>query len=155
MSPMAGASNVSASFSPNCSIWVEKVMESEGALLGKEVIPVMSNTTHTDVAPAISSSQKTVTRPGRRRLDNAREDTPGSYKDGAPVHIRLGVLCIGSIALGSANAEIYAAIGLEFKAASPLAYTKLVTIANGAANSGYVPNDAPSAHTPSTCSAPV
>ena len=40
------------------------------------------------------------------------------------------------------NAEIYTAIGLKLKAASPLANTLLVTPANGMANSGYVPNDA-------------
>jgi neutral ceramidase len=57
------------------------------------------------------------------------------------VHIRLGLLRIGNIALCSANAEIYTAIGLKLKAASPLADTLLVTVANGMANSGYVPDD--------------
>ena len=121
---------------------LEKVMESEGVLLGEEVIRVMSNTTRLEAAPAIHGAQTTITCPGRRRLDNAREGTPGRYEDGEPVNIRLGVIRIGNIALASVDAEIYSAIGLQFKAASPLANTMLVTLANGMANSGYVPNDA-------------
>lgn len=121
---------------------MEKVMESEGVLLGEEVIRVLSNIQRMDPAPAISAVQTTATCPGRKRLDNAREGTPGSYEDGDPVHIRLGVLRIGNIALTTANAEIYTAIGMKLKAASPVANTLFVTIANGMANSGYVPNDA-------------
>lgn len=121
---------------------MEKVMESEGVLLGEEVIRVMTRTRRMDPAPAILAAQTTLTCPGRRRLDNAREGTPGEYEDGEPVHIRLGLLRIGNIALCSANAEIYTAIGLKLKAASPLANTLLVTPANGRANSGYVPDDA-------------
>jgi neutral ceramidase len=120
---------------------LEKVMESEGVLLGEEVIRVMTNTTRLDPAPAISGAQASVTCPGRKRLDTAREGTPGSYEDGEPVIFRLGVIRIGNIAVASANAEIYSAIGVKFKAASPLANTMFVTIANGRANSGYVPND--------------
>ena len=127
---------------PQAIDMMEKVMESEGVLLGEEVIRVMTNTKRMDPAPAISAAQTTITCPGRKRLDNAREGTPGTYEDGDPVHIRLGLLRIGSIALTSANAEIYTAIGLKLKAASPLANTLLVTLANGMANSGYVPNDA-------------
>jgi hypothetical protein len=57
------------------------------------------------------------------------------------VNIRLGMLRIGDVALGSVDAEIYSPIGLKFKERSPLADTMLVTLANGAANSGYIPND--------------
>lgn len=121
---------------------LEKVMESEGVLLGEEVIRVMTNTTRMDGSPAIGGAQNVITCPGRKRLDSAREGTPGRYEDGDPVHIRLGLIRIGNIAVASANAEIYSAIGLKLKAASPLANTMFVTIANGRANSGYVPNDA-------------
>jgi neutral ceramidase len=121
---------------------MEKVMESEGVLLGEEVIRVMTNARRLDPATKIFAAQTTLTCPGRKRLDTAREGTPGQYEDGEPVHIRLGLLRIGDIALGSANAEIYSAIGLKLKAASPLSDTLLVTIANGMSNSGYVPNDA-------------
>jgi neutral ceramidase len=128
--------------SPQAIDAMEKVMESEGVLLGEEVIRVMTNIKRMDSAPAISAAQTTITCPGRKRLDSAREGAPGKYEDGDDVHIRLGLLRIGNIALSSANAEIYAAIGMKLKAASPLANTMLVTIANGMANSGYVPNDA-------------
>jgi len=121
---------------------LEKVMESEGVLLGEEVIRILSNTKRLNPAPAISGAQEIITCPGRRRLDTAREGTPGQYEDSDPVQIRLGVLRIGNVAVASVNAEIYSAIGAKFKAASPLANTMLVTIANGMANSGYVPNDA-------------
>jgi neutral ceramidase len=121
---------------------LEEVMQSEGVLLGEEVIRVMTNTRRMDPAPALSAAQTTLTCPGRKRLDSAREGTPGEYEDGDPVHFRLGLLRIGDIALCSVNAEIYTVIGQKLKAASPLAHTLLVTIANGRANSGYVPNDA-------------
>ena len=121
---------------------MEKVMESEGVLLGEEVIRVMTNTQRMDPAPTISAAQTTITCPGRKRLDDTREGAAGKYEDGDPVHIRLGLLRIGNVALGSANAEIYSGIGLKLKAASPLANTLLVTLANGRANSGYVPTDA-------------
>lgn len=120
---------------------MEQVMESEGVLLGEEAIRVMSNIQRVDAAPAIFAAQKTITCPGRNRLDNAREGTPGKYEDGAPVQFRLGLIRIGNIALTSVNAEIFTAIGQKLKAASPLADTLLVTLANGRANSGYVPND--------------
>ena len=54
--------------------------------------------------------------PPRRRPSRARgagasttagEGTPGQYEDGDPVHIRLGCCASATIAIGSANAEIY------------------------------------------------
>ena len=127
---------------PHVTDVLEKVMESEGVLLGEAVIRVMTNTTRLDPAPAIYAAQNTVTCPGRRRLDNAREGTPGSYEDGDPVNIRLGVLRIGNVALTTVNAEVYSAIAQRLKANSPIANTMMVTSANGSANSGYIPNDA-------------
>lgn len=41
-----------------------------------------------------------------------REGAPGKYEDSPnPVHIKIGALRIGDIALGSANAELYNMIG--------------------------------------------
>jgi hypothetical protein len=108
-------------------------VQSEGVLLGEEVIRVMTNTRRMDPAPALSAAQTTLTCPGRKRLDSAREGTPGEYEDGDPVRFRLGLLRIGDIALCSVNAEIYTAIGQKLKADSPLSDTLLVTIANGRA----------------------
>jgi neutral ceramidase len=121
---------------------LEVVMQSEGVLLGEEVIRVMTNTTRMDPNPVISAGQDMTECPGRHRLDNVREGTPGSYEDGDPVHIRLGVLRIGDVALASVDAEIYSAIGKRLKEQSPMTNTVMVTLANGMANSGYIPDDA-------------
>jgi hypothetical protein len=121
---------------------LERVMDSEGVLLGEEVIRVMTNTRQMYAAARISAVQNTITCPGRRRTDSGREGAPGTYVDGDPVNIRLGVLRIGDVALASVNAEIYSTIGREFKERSPAANTLVVTLANGMANSGYIPNDA-------------
>jgi neutral ceramidase len=120
---------------------LERVMDSEGVLLGEEVIRVMTNIKRLDASPSIAAEQKTVTCPGRKRTDTGREGKPGAYVDGDPVEIRLGALRIGNIALTSVDAEIYSAIGLRLKRESPMANTVLVTLANGRADSGYIPND--------------
>jgi neutral/alkaline ceramidase-like enzyme len=120
---------------------LERVMDSEGILLGEEVIRVMTNIKRLDASPTITAAQKTVTCPGRKRTDTAREGTPGTYEDGDPVNIRLGAMRIGNIALTSVDAEIYTPIAQRLKRESPMANTFMVTLANGAANSGYIPND--------------
>jgi neutral ceramidase len=120
---------------------LERWIESQGHVLGEEVIRVMTNTTHLDAGPRIRAAQKMVTCPGRRRTDTGREGSPGTYVDGDPVNLRLGVLSIGSTALTSVNAEIYSRIAQRLKAESPLANTVMVTLANGSAGSGYVPDD--------------
>jgi neutral ceramidase len=121
---------------------LERVMDSEGVLLGDEVIRVMTNIPRLDSTPSIAGEQKTVSCPGRKRTDEGREGKPGTYVDGDPVEIRLGALRIGNIALTSVDAEIYTAIGLRLKRESPMANTVVVTLANGRADSGYIPNDA-------------
>lgn len=101
---------------PKIADILERVIDSEGLLLGEEVIRVMSNTTRLDASPSIEAAQRTVTCPGRHRTDTAREGTPGSYEDGDPVNIRLGALRIGNVALTSVNAEIYTPIAQRLKA---------------------------------------
>lgn len=120
---------------------LERVMDSEGVLLGEEVIRVATNINRLETSPSMNAAQKTVTCPGRKRTDTAREGTPGSYEDGDPVNIRLGVLRIGNIALASVDAEIYSEIAKRLKRESPDADTVVVTLADGMANSGYIPND--------------
>lgn len=127
---------------PNVRDTLERVMDSEGVLLGEEVIRVMTDSTRMQDSPRIAAAQSMITCPGRKRTDNAREGTPGSYVDGDPVNIRLGVLRIGDIALTSVDAEVYSAIAKRLKRESPDANTVMVTLANGMANSGYIPNDA-------------
>ena len=121
---------------------LERVMESEGVLLGEEVIRVMSNTKRMESSPAIVADQNVVTCPGRHRTDTAREGTPGTYTAGDAVNIRLGALRIGNVVLTSVDAEIYSTIARRLKEQSPMANTVVVTLANGTANSGYIPNNA-------------
>ena len=120
---------------------LERVMDSEGVLLGEEVIRVMTNIKRLEASPSIAGEQRTVTCLGRKRTDTGREGTPGSYVDGDPVDIRLGALRIGDIALTSVDAELYSPIAQRLKRESPMANTVMVTLANGMANSGYIPND--------------
>jgi len=126
---------------PKVADTLERWMESEGVLLGEEAIRVMTNTrTAGDVV--IWAAQKGLTCPGRARTNTGREGSPGTYSDSDPVNIRLGVLGIGDTGLASVNAEIYNLIGQHAKKQSPIANTMLVTLANGRANSGYIPDDA-------------
>ena len=117
-------------------------MDSEGVLLGEEVIRVISNIKRVDATASISAEQKVVMCPGRKRTDTAREGMPGMYEEGDTVNIRLGVLRIGNIALASVDGEVYSEIAKRLKRESPMANTVMVTLANGMANSGYIPNDA-------------
>jgi len=120
---------------------LERVMDAEGVLLGEEAIRIMTSTTRMSTNPAIAADQKMITCPGRKRTDNVREGSPGTYEEGESVNIRLGVLRIGDVALAGVDAEIYSPIALRLKKESPLANTVMVTLANGRANSGYIPND--------------
>jgi neutral ceramidase len=126
---------------PKVADVLERVMDSEGILLGEEVIRVMTNIKQLHATPTIAAAQKTVTCPGRKRTDSGREGIAGTYEDGDPVNIRLGVLRIANIELTSVDAEIYSPIAQRLKRESPMANTFMVTLANGAANSGYIPND--------------
>jgi NADH:ubiquinone oxidoreductase subunit F (NADH-binding) len=95
---------------------------------------------------AIWGAQKTISCPGRQRTNAGREGEPGTYKDSDPVNIRLGMIGIGDIALTAVNAEIYTLISQRLKKNSPMANTIVVTLANGRANSGYIPDDASFGH---------
>jgi hypothetical protein len=122
---------------------LERWMESEGQLLGEEVIRVMTHTRRMAGNVRLWGAQETLTCPARQRTNTSREGSPGTYEDGGdPVSIRLGVLGIGHTALTTVNGEVYSAIAQRLKRQSPLTDTVMVTLANGRANSGYIPNDA-------------
>ena len=124
----------------------ERWIESEGQLLGEEVIRVMTNIRTRSGDVAIWGAQETISCPGRQRTSTGREGEPGTYKDSDPVNIRLGMVGIGDIALTTVNAEIYTMISQRMKQHSAMANTVLVTLANGRANSGYIPDDASFGH---------
>ena len=125
-----------------------RFIESEGAILGEEVIRVMTWDTDTTTEARIGGLSKTVICPGRKRTNGdkmdplTREGIAGVYVDGPPVHIPVGVLCIGTVALVPIGEETYDQIGQEAKAAAPLKNTVLITLADERANSAYIPDDA-------------
>lgn len=122
--------------------WVDTM----GRVMAEEVVRVMDKA-KTDATKKSSSDVriwgggKTVTCPGRTRTNTGREGAPGTYVDGEPVNLHVGVLTIGTTALASVNAEIYTTIAQRVKKASPFTDTVVVTLANGFAGAGYVPSD--------------
>jgi neutral ceramidase len=112
-----------------------------GQLLGEEVLRVMKLPQKSDSVVRIISAHQTVTCPGRKRTNVGREGAPGTYVEGEPVHIKLCLLKVGDIALAAVNAEVYNIIAQRLKHDSPNSHTIFVSITNGAANSGYIPND--------------
>jgi Neutral/alkaline non-lysosomal ceramidase, N-terminal len=136
--PMAG--------DPKVIELLKRWMESTGMVLGEEVIRVMTDTTRVSGEVRIAGAQKVASCPGRMRTDKGREGLPGTYKDADPVQIRLGMLGIGDVAITSVNAEVYNLISQRMKKQSPMANTMMVTLANGRAESGYIPDDASFSH---------
>jgi neutral ceramidase len=120
---------------------LDKWVDAMGRVMGEEVLRVMDTTKKTSTDVKIWGGKKTVTCPGRTRTDTRREGAAGTYTDGEPVNINVGLLTIGNTALTTVNAEIYTPIALEIKKASPIGNTEVITVANGTANSGYVPTD--------------
>jgi neutral ceramidase len=144
--PLRDAPEKGVAMDPIVRERLERWMESEGAVLGEEVIRVMTNSTRIERNVRIAGSQTEVSCPGRTRTDQGREGMAGAYADGPPVPIRLGMLGIGDVALTSVNAEVYNLISQRMKKQSPMAYTVMVTLANGRAPSGYIPDDASFSH---------
>ncbi len=131
---------------PKVADRLKRWMESQGAVLAEEVIRVMTDTTRLSSTAKIWGAQKFATCPGRTRTNTGREGMAGTYEEGPPVNIRIGVLGIGDVALTSVNAEVYNLIAQRTKKASPLANTMMVTLANGRAGSGYIPDDESYSH---------
>jgi len=116
-------------------------VDSTGNLLGEEVIRILDTSKKTSSDVRLWAGEKTITCPGRTRTNTGREGAPGTYVDGEPVNIRVGLLTIGTTALATVNAEVYTQIALRLKKESPIANTVIVTQSNGRANSGYIPTD--------------
>ncbi len=105
-------------------------------LMREEIKPVDS--------AAIWGGQERFSCPGRERLDAAnpaRENVFPGYKDGAEINFKVGLLRIGDINLVTLNGEAYSRIGLKLKESAPANKTIMVTLANGAASSGYIYSD--------------
>ncbi|MCI1778579.1 MAG: neutral/alkaline non-lysosomal ceramidase N-terminal domain-containing protein [Bacteroidales bacterium] len=115
---------------------------SMGQLLGEEVMHTMREMNRFENNITIKSANKILTIPGRIQENKGRAGYKGAYKNGPEVHLKLCLLEIDDIALAGINAEIFNEIAIRLKNESPFARTMMVTLTNGTANSGYVPNDA-------------
>jgi neutral ceramidase len=119
-----------------------QMLASMGQFLGEEVMHVMRGIERPATAAAIHGSFTTVRCPGRERTNQGRAGFEGTYKEGPSVDIRLGLLRLGDIAIGAVNAEVFSPIALRLKRESPYKATMMATLTNGAARSGYIPDDA-------------
>ena len=124
----------------------KSMITSMGQMLGEEVLRVTRDAKpgHTD--GAIYGASKTVQCPGRIRTDTGRGGYAGTYKDGPPVTLRLGLLMLDDVAIGAVDGEVYNEIAQRLKRESPYAHTMLATLTDGMANSGYIPDDASFGH---------
>jgi neutral ceramidase len=119
-----------------------QMVQSMGQFLGEEVLYVMRGMTRKETAMPIEGLVSTVTCPGRERTNQGRAGFEGTYKEGAPVEIRLGLLRVGDVMIGAVNAEVFTTVAQRLKRESPYKATMLATLTNGSARSGYIPDDA-------------
>ena len=121
----------------------KRMILSMGQFLGEEVLHVSRASLERPIVEArIEGAQKSVTCPGRKRLDKGRAGYPGVYEDADPVAIRLSLLAIGDTMIGGVDGEVFTLIAQRFKRESPYKHTMMTTLTNGMARSGYIPNDA-------------
>src|SRR5690242_16894591 len=73
----------------------KQMIQSMGQFLGEEVLHVMRTMERTESKVQIYGGQKTISCPGRQRLDQGRAGSPGTYKDADPVELKLSLLRIG------------------------------------------------------------
>jgi hypothetical protein len=115
-----------------------------GQMLATTAVRVMrEDIKPVDTAP-IWAAQERFSCAGRERLDAAnpaRENVFPGYKDGAEVNFKLGLLRIGDINFVTVNGEVYSQIAMKLKVQAPAHKMMMVTLANGAANSGYIYSD--------------
>jgi hypothetical protein len=119
----------------------KQINASLGLMLGEEVRRVMRGTERFAPAATLAGVQKTISCPGRERTNDGRAGFEGSYKDAAPVELRLGLVRVGDVMIGAVNAEVFNPIATRLKRESPVAATMMATLTNGSARSGYIPDD--------------
>ena len=119
-----------------------QMVASMGQFLGEEVLRVVRNTERTETTVPLYGSQTTVRCPGRERMNDGRAGFVGTYKDAEPVELRLGMLRVGDVMIGTVNAEVFTLIAQRLKRESPFKATMLATLTNGMARSGFIPDDA-------------
>ncbi|GAB2575895.1 neutral/alkaline non-lysosomal ceramidase N-terminal domain-containing protein [Microlunatus antarcticus] len=119
------------------------IAPSLGVVLAEEVLAVLRDRTDTPrTSVRLASVQRVVHAPGRRRTDSGRAGRPGTYVEDAPVPLRVGMLRLGDVAVGSVDAELFTEIGQRFRRESPAEHSLIVTLCNGRSPAGYVASDA-------------
>ncbi|ADV83097.1 neutral/alkaline non-lysosomal ceramidase N-terminal domain-containing protein [Terriglobus saanensis] len=124
----------------------KQMIGSMGQMLGEEVLRVMRESKRSHADGRLLGKIQTVKCPGRERTGEGRGGIEGTYKDGPPIDIKLGLLMIDDIAIGTVDAEVYNTIAQRLKAESPYTKTMMATLTNGMAPSGYIPDDASYGH---------
>jgi neutral ceramidase len=125
---------------------LDQMVKAEGEIISQEIFRVMQRTDNFTGDVRIWGGTKVIDCPGRMRTDSGREGMQGEYVDGSPVHIRLDLVTVGPIAFAGVNAEVYNEIWLRLKSESPLSDSMMVTLTDGNAGSGYIPNDESFSH---------
>jgi neutral ceramidase len=122
----------------------DRMVTAMGTILGESALDVMKNRMpQVSATGVIAAVERQVTCPGRDRLDqSARQGVLPPYKDGAPVNIRVGLLRIGDIEIVRVNGEVYNDIWRNLRDRMSNRKAMMTTLANGAANSGYIYSDA-------------
>lgn len=115
---------------------------SMGQFLGEEVLHVIRGIERTETVVPLVGASAMIRCPGRERTNQGRAGFEGTYKEGNPVDIRLGLLRVGDIMIGAVNAEVFNPIAQRLKRESPFKATMMATLTNGSARSGYIPDDA-------------
>lgn len=122
----------------------DRMVTAMGTIIGESALDVMKNRMPQVVgSAAIVGGERQLTCPGRDRVDqSARQGVLPPYKDGAPVTIKVGLLRLGDIDIVRVNAEVYNDIWRNLRDRMSNRKAMMTTLANGAANSGYVYSDA-------------
>ena len=74
-----------------------QMVSSMGQFLGEEVLHVMRGIERMETAVPLSGGFTTIQCPGRERTNQGRAGFEGTYKEGSPVEIRLGLLRVGDV----------------------------------------------------------
>ncbi|MDO6414725.1 neutral/alkaline non-lysosomal ceramidase N-terminal domain-containing protein [Sphingomonas sp. BIUV-7] len=118
-----------------------QLVEAMGTIIGESAIQAMIDQRALADTAEIRGAQRAFQCPGRDRLDRdnaVREGVLPPYADGAPVNLKVGMLRIGDIYIATVNGEVYSDIAARLKREAPVRKLMMTTLANGAANSGYI-----------------
>lgn len=122
----------------------------QGVILGQTALNTMLE--HIPVLQSdavIAGASTSFECPGRDRLDAKNPVRQGKlppYANGAPVVIKEGVLRLGNTYIDWVDGEVYSEISLRLKREAPVKDLMMTTLANGAANSGYIYSNDSDAH---------